>query len=107
MNDFIEMKKVVNDINRLWDKICKTTVRGARWFGYDGLVNLETAAILYLFMVLFMSVPMAGLVTMCVALVKCAYDSNHGHVDEMHDMLCAGIGIVVGIILSLAFGVTI
>ena len=101
------MKKVVKDINAFWDKICETTVRGARWFGYDGLVNLESAALLYLFFVLFMSVPAAGLVTGCIALVKCAYDAHGGHVDEMHDMLCAGLGIVVGIILSLAFGVTI
>ena len=99
------MKKVVNDINRLWDWLCETTRRGAKWIGSDGLINLETAALIYLFLVLFLAIPCAVAVTMCGTVVKCAYDAAHGHIDERHDMLCAGIGIVVGIILSLAFGV--
>ena len=101
------MNKVINDINRLWDKLCENTRRGTKWFGPDGFLNLETAALAYLFLVIFLSIPCAVAVTMCGAVIKCAYDAYHGSIDERHDILCAGLGVVVGIILSLAFGVTI
>ena len=88
-------------------KIKKLVVRsmrqirtGQKWMGADGLINLESSALLILFFMLFFNALFAIIFTFLIILGKCVFDSTRGRTNEKHDFICACIGIVLGLILA-------
>ena len=87
----------------LSQKINELDATGRKWIGYDGLLNMETFALVAIFFMIFMPTFVSASVTFLLALAKCYCDRKRGHVNEKHDLICAGIGIIFGCILGLAF----
>ena len=76
--------------------------RGMEWTGNDGLINMESAALLVLFLRIFFPFPCCAILSFLLMAIKCIIDSKKGHIDEKHDMICAVIGVVCGVILAMA-----
>lgn len=84
-------------------KLNELDATGRKWIGYDGLLNMETFALVAIFFMIFMPTAISAGVTFLLALAKCYCDKKKSHVNEKHDLICAGIGIIFGCIIGLAF----
>lgn len=100
-------------LDNFWDKICKfvnkaftslknNAIRGVKWAGTDGLLNMETGALLVIFLRLFLPLWWSAVVAFVGVLTKCAIDENNGHKGEVHDLVCAAVGVTIGVILLAA-----
>jgi hypothetical protein len=96
-------KKLSKKKSTFSQKINEIDAIGRKWIGYDGLLNMETFALVAIFFMIFMPTAVSAGVTFLLALAKCYCDKKRGHVNEKHDLICAGIGIIFGRILGLAF----
>ena len=85
-----------------WDKIKATNKRGMEWIGTDGLINMETAAILTIFLMIFFPTMWAMLFSAFVVVGKSIFDKTKGHTKEGHDLICAVIGVLLGALLGFA-----
>lgn len=83
-------------------KINELDATGRKWIGYDGLLNMETFALVAIFFMIFMPTFVSGGVAFLLAIAKCYCDKKRGHSNEKHDLICAGIGIIFGCILGFA-----
>lgn len=86
----------------LSQKINDLDALGRKWIGYDGLLNMETFALVAILFMIFMPIFVSAGVTFLLALVKCYCDRKQGHANEKHDLICAGIGIIFWCILGFA-----
>jgi hypothetical protein len=77
-------------------------IRGYDWLGIDGIVNMETSAILVILFMLFFPIFWSSILTFLIVIGKCASDKSKGRKDEKHDFICAIVGILLGIILGVA-----
>ena len=75
---------------------------GIRWAGADGLLNMETAALLTIALGIFLPVMWSMIVSFIGVLVKCSTDEKRGRAGEVHDLVCATVGVVIGAILLIA-----
>lgn len=90
----------LNSIKSFFVKVKDTVTKGYEWLGTDGLLNMETSALLVMLFMLFFPVFWAALLTFIVVIGKCALDKSRGRENEKHDFICAIVGILVGIILG-------
>lgn len=90
----------LNSIKSFFVKVKDTMAKGYDWLGTDGLLNMETSALLVMLFMLFFPVFWAALLTFIVVIGKCALDKSRGRENEKHDFICAIVGILVGIILG-------
>ncbi len=81
--------------------------RGIEWTGSDGFMNMESAALLVLFLRIFFPFPCCAILSFLLMAIKCIIDSKKGHANEKHDMICATIGVVGGVILAMAHAAVI
>lgn len=98
------MSKFCNWVSKTYKKICEAHHRGIAWIGIDGLLNMETAALLTIFFMIFLPVMWAMIFSVLVVAGKCLLDKSHGHENELHDFICAIIGVLVGVMLGPAHG---
>ena len=91
--------KLVESFNQ---KINELDGAGRKWIGFDGLLNMETFALVTIFFMIFLPAVFSVSVTIVIALIKSLCDKKKGHLNEKHDFLCAAIGIIFGCILGLA-----
>ena len=83
-------------------EIVKNNYRcGKAWIGIDGLINMETSALLTIFFMIFFPKLLAMLLSFLVVITKCIVDRRNGHEEEMHDLICAIVGVLFGAILGL------
>ena len=61
---------------------------------------METSALLMIIFTLFFPILWSSFLTFLIVLSKCAYDKTKKHEDEKHDLICAVVGIIIGIILA-------
>jgi hypothetical protein len=90
-----------------FEGIKKNTKRGIEWTGSDGLINMETGALLVLFFRIIFPFPCCAVVSFLIMGIKCAFDSCKGHKNEKHDFICAFIGVLCGVMLSMAHAAVI
>lgn len=83
-------------------KINEIDAKGRKWIGYDGLLNMETFALVAIFFMIFMPTFVSAGFTFLLAVAKCYCDRKRGHSNEKHDLICSGIGIIFGCILGIA-----
>lgn len=96
-------KKLSKEKKTFSQKINDLDATGRKWIGYDGLLNMETFALVAIFFMIFVPTVVSAGVTFLLALAKCYCDKKRGHANEKHDLICAGIGIIFGCIIGLAF----
>lgn len=89
---FIEAYKRVKD----------TYIRGKKWIGYDGLLNMETFALILMLLIVFLPIKCAIILSTILALFKTYIDVKNGHKNEAHDLICASLGIIFGGIIVMA-----
>lgn len=66
----------------------------------DGLLHLETSALIAIALSLFLAWWIAGLITLAIGIGKELYDKEHGGVASWHDIGCDIGGIALGLLLA-------
>ena len=87
---------VATFFNKVKDKV----VRGYKWIGTDGIINMETSALLVMLFMVFFPVFWASILTFIIVVGKCTFDKTRGRENEKHDFVCAIVGILLGVILG-------
>lgn len=72
-----------------------------QWIRIDGLLHIETSALMVVAMSIVMPIWLAAVITMAVGILKEGYDKSHGGTPEMHDIWCDTIGMCLGVILAI------
>lgn len=90
------MEKVFNFFINLKNK----TEKGYKWLGSDGIINMETSVLLMIVFTLFFPILWSAFLTFIIVLGKCAFDKTKNRKNEKHDLICAIVGIIIGIILA-------
>lgn len=75
---------------------------GYEWIGIDGLINMETSALVVMFLLLFFPALWSAILTLIIVAGKCFVDKNRGRENEKHDFICCIIGIGIGVIFGIA-----
>ena len=101
------LPKFRNFFKNVFECLKKNTKRGIEWTGIDGLVNIETAALLVVFLRIMFPFPCCAILSFLIMALKCVVDHKKGHSNEKHDFICAIIGVVCGVILSMAHAAVI
>lgn len=94
IHDFFKNNRIISFLREKYKE-------GKEWIGIDGLINLESSALLMIFLTLFISPVWAALITLILTALKCCMDAMNGSSNEKHDFICCIMGILFGIILSL------
>lgn len=69
----------------------------------DGLLHLETSALMVCILGVIAPVWVAAVGSMMVGLMKEIYDMHHeGHSAEWHDVACDAIGVLCGMLIVVA-----
>lgn len=87
-------------MNNFFNEIKESLIRGYKWIGTDGIINMETSALLMIVLMLFFPIFWSAFITFFSVITKCTFDKTNGHKDETHDFICAMIGVLVGLILG-------
>lgn len=95
-------KGIKGFFNKIIDYFKESFERGYKWIGMDGLVNMETSALLVLFFLLLFPAIWASVITLVIVVGKCVLDEKRGSEKETHDFICSVIGIVIGLIIGIA-----
>ena len=96
------IKKLVEKLNV---KVNELDAAGRKWIGYDGLLNMETFALITLFFTIFLPSLISAGCAFVIAAFKCICDKKKGRTNEKHDFICAGIGIIFGCILGIGISI--
>lgn len=96
------MSKLKHLLNNLNIFLKEGYTRGKKWIGYDGLLNIESFALMLIILTIFLEYHWASIITMLVAGLKSFIDYKNGHKNEKHDLICAGLGIIIGFIIVIA-----
>lgn len=95
----------LNSIKSFFIKVKDTVVKGYEWLGTDGIINMETSALLMVVFMLFFPIHWASILTFILVVGKCTFDKTRGQENEKHDFICAVIGILIGIIIGIAHAI--
>lgn len=93
---FIKKLKIMNFFKKIWTFILDLDKKGKKWIGTDGLLNMETSALLVLLLMFFFPVFWSMIFGFIIMLVKCLLDKSKGHNNEVHDLICAAVGVTIG-----------
>lgn len=96
------LKNIWKTILKAFSVVKEHTLKGYKWIGADGLLNLETSALITIVLMLLLPPFGAGFITFVIMCVKCIGDSLDGRENEEHDLICSIIGLVLGIIIGIA-----
>lgn len=95
------IEKVCDFFEKIFLVLKERFIEGYQWIGTNGLINMETSALLMIFFVLLFHPIWSAFLTFIIMGIKCYYDAKHGSDHEKHDLICASIGIIVGLLLGL------
>ena len=90
-----------NLIEKIEKAIIELDKQGRKWIGIDGLLNIETSALLTIFLMIFFKPLLSVIISFILVFAKCFFDKSRGSVNEKHDLLCAAIGVIVGCLLAI------
>lgn len=95
-----KFQKVLNSMKEFYSRAKAKMQKGYKWIGTDGLLTMETAAILVGVFMVFLPVFYAMIGGLVIAVAKCALDKSRGSENEKHDLVCAVVGVAGGAILG-------
>lgn len=85
-------------LKKLWSWVLK----GWNWLRTDGLLHLVISALIVVLFGAFLPVWAAVLIAVVAGIAKEIYDRVSGNGKaEWHDLICDGIGIVLGVLVCL------
>lgn len=90
-----------NLIKKIEKAIIELDKQGRKWIGIDGLLNMETSALLTIFLMIFFKPLLSVIISFILVFAKCFFDKSRGSVNEKHDLLCAAIGVISGCLLAI------
>lgn len=90
-----------NLIEKIEKGIVELDKQGRKWIGVDGLINMETSALLTIFLMIFFKPLLSVIISFILVFAKCFFDKSRGSVNEKHDLLCAAIGVIAGCLLAI------
>lgn len=100
------MSKLINKIssffNNMFERFKSTGKDGINWIGTDGIITMETSALLVIFLMIFFNPLTSMLISFFIVSAKCLLDKTRGSDKERHDFICALVGVVAGVILGAA-----
>lgn len=94
------MDKISSLLKKCREFLIKNHIDGYKWLGDDGLLNMESAALLTIFFMILFPIVWSVILALIVVCAKCAFDKSRGHEDEKHDLICACVGVIIGAILG-------
>lgn len=97
----------LNNIKNLFYSVKNKLDEGYKWLGTDGVINMETSALLMIVFMLFFPIFWSAILTFIIVIGKCALDKSRGSEKEKHDFICSLIGILFGVILGTVQAVVI
>ncbi len=71
------------------------------WIRTDGLLHISCSALIVVFLNNFMPLWCAAIIALAFSIGKEIYDRHHNGTAEIHDIICDGIGIIIGMIICL------
>lgn len=80
----------------------ENAANGIKWAGMDGILNMETSALLTIFLGIFLPTVWAMSSALVAMVIKCAADEKRERKGEVHDLICASVGVIIGAILLIA-----
>lgn len=107
IKDGIEKIKTWFKENKVINAIKAKMKEGYEWMGSDGIINMETSALLFLVLILFLPLMWAIIASFLIVAGKCAMDKKRGSSKEKHDLICCVIGIAFGVILAIGHAAVI
>lgn len=87
-------------VKTFFSNLIERVKKGYKWVGTDGLLNFESSALLVILFMVFFPVTWASALTFIIVTLKCSIDKTKGRKGEVHDLICAIIGILTGVILA-------
>ena len=91
--------EIFDSLKNFWNKLSDLCYNGKKWIGGDGLINLETAALVTIFLKHFFPLNWAMIFTGAISVAKSTLDKSNGHENETHDLICMFIGMMLGAML--------
>lgn len=74
-----------------------------KWIRSDGLLHIESCALLIIAFAAFIPLVWAAGATVVVGICKELWDRKHGGVASWHDVICDLCGVALGVLLVLIF----
>lgn len=91
---------MMNRMKTFFKNIKENLINGYKWLGTDGIINMETSALLMLIFMVFFPVATSAILTFLLVIGKCTFDKSRGSENETHDFVCAIVGILFGVIIG-------
>lgn len=90
----------LDGVKTFFGNVKNKLVKGYEWIGIDGIVNMETSALLVMLFMVFFPVFWSSILAFLIVIGKCTFDKSRGRENEKHDFICCIIGILLGVILG-------
>lgn len=87
-------------VKNIYNNVKVKMNNGYKWLGTDGIINMETSALLVMLFMVFFPIFWSAAFTFLIVIGKCALDKSRGAENEKHDLICAVVGILIGVILG-------
>ena len=72
-----------------------------KWIRQDGLLNIETSALLVVDINILLKLWLALVAALAVGIAKELWDRKHGGVASWHDVICDVIGLTLGSLIAI------
>ena len=95
-----KFKNFLNSIKSFFSGVKDKLIKGYNWLGTDGIINMETSALLMIAFMMFLPIFWSAILTFIIVVGKCALDKSRGRENEKHDLICSVIGILFGVIMG-------
>ena len=97
----------LNGVKSFFSGVKDKLIKGYNWLGTDGIINMETSALLMLVFMVFFPIFWSAILTFIIVIGKCALDKSRGKENEKHDLICSVVGILFGVIIGTVHAVVV
>ena len=102
-----KFKNFLNGVKSFFSGVKDKLIKGYNWLGTDGIINMETSALLMLVFIVFFPIFWSAILTFIIVIGKCALDKSRGKENEKHDLICSIVGILFGVIIGTVHAVVV
>ena len=102
-----KFKNFLNSIKSFFNGVKDKLIKGYNWLGADGIINMETSALLMIAFMTLLPIFWSAILTFIIVVGKCALDKSRGRENEKHDLICSVVGILFGVIIGTVHAVVV